>query len=331
MTDPTTLADPQCAVVWATHPRHLPTVPKGKVVVVDVAFAAGKQYKSKTRPFIDALGNRLVRWVDHHVHPQGWAEVSGDRRFVLVPNKDAHACPELITPKVIDDAIDDVGRPDTIVAHCDFDGLLSAVKWRLGGVEPWEGADEDARAIDSPGRGHALTSTGSRWAYALDEGSARYEREERLGLMTRVCDAITVEAAHGTPPSAALRDEVATLEVAARQAAEDAERVCKERGREEHSGVFVIRVDDKQDNRQRRNLLMAAEERAAIGALIEPDPQGGAWVYAATFDQTLDLERVDGFEGGRSDFRFARAHKGGDAQLAALGDYLAALAGTNAS
>ena len=39
-------------------------------------------------------------------------------------------------------------RIDTIIAHCDFDGALSAVKWILQGKEP-EGADEDARAIDN--------------------------------------------------------------------------------------------------------------------------------------------------------------------------------------
>ena len=55
-------------LVWATHPRHLPEAPPGKVVVVDVAFAAGRQYKSKTQPFLNALGDRLVRYVDHHEH-----------------------------------------------------------------------------------------------------------------------------------------------------------------------------------------------------------------------------------------------------------------------
>lgn len=323
----TTLADPTCRVIWATHPRHLPDPPEGKVVVVDVAFAAGKQYKKKTRPFIDALGNRLVRWIDHHNHPQGWAEVEGDRRFILVPNQIAHACPELITPKVVDDAIEDVGRPDAIVAHCDFDGLLSAVKWRLGGAEPWEGADEDACAIDSPGRGHKLTAIGERWALALDEGSARYDRDERLALMHRVCDAITLQAAHDEAPNAALTEEVERLGQAAKTAQQEAEATCQSNGKEEHPGVFVIRVNAKQDNRQRRNLLMAAEERAPIGALLEPDPQGGAWVYAATFDPDVNLEKVDGFEGGRTDFRFARANKGGDAQIQALGAYIAQLRG----
>ena len=89
--------------------------------------------------------------------------------------------------------------------------------------------------------------------------------------------------------------------------------------------VFVVRVPTKVDNRTRRNLLLFAEEHARIGALYEPDPQGGAWLTAATFDERIDLERVEGFDGGRSDYRFARAHKGGHDLVAALNAYAATL------
>ena len=84
-------------LVWATHPRHLPPPPTGRVVSLDVAFAAGGQWKSKTKKMIDALGDRLVLWIDHHEHKEGWAAYAADPRFVLVPNKVAHACPELVT------------------------------------------------------------------------------------------------------------------------------------------------------------------------------------------------------------------------------------------
>ena len=50
---------------------------------------------------------------------------------------------------------------------------------------------------------------------------------------------------------------------------------------------------------------------------------GGHWLYAATFDEALDLEEVDGFAGGRSDFRFARAHGGGGDLIDALEKYAA--------
>jgi hypothetical protein len=66
--------------------------------VVDVAFAGGDNFEKSTVPFLDALGDRLAIWIDHHEHPVGWARYQNDARFVLVPNQVAHACPELVTP-----------------------------------------------------------------------------------------------------------------------------------------------------------------------------------------------------------------------------------------
>ena len=259
------------AIVWCTHPRHLPKPPSGRVVVLDVAFAAGSQWK-KTRAFIDALGPRLVRYIDHHEHKEGWAHFKDDARFLLVPNKIAHACPELVTPEVVAAA----GLVDDLVAHCDFDGALSAVKFLKKGKEPWPGADEDARAIDSPGRGHSLTETGARIAYAMDEASARFEREDEMRFMSAVTKALV-----DNDFSAGLDDEIDTLGAAAREAEKVAKTTALAHGREEAPGVFVVRLDHKPDNRTRRNLLVAAEEKARVGALFEPDPTGGAWMIAA--------------------------------------------------
>ncbi|MCP4500610.1 MAG: hypothetical protein GY822_11680 [Deltaproteobacteria bacterium] len=307
-------------IFWVTHPRHMPKPQDKRAVVLDVAFAAGNQYRSKTRPFIDGLGENLVRWVDHHVHKEGWAEVNDDSRYLLVPNKIAHACPELITPELIAAAHDDVGKPQIIYAHCDFDGLLSAVKWRLGGKEAWPGADEDARAVDSPGRGHLLTKKGEHIAWAMDEASAIYDRKERLRFMSDTADAITKDEW-----SIAFEEETRSLAEAGENAEKEARAMALDCGKEEAKGLFVVRADEKLQNRQRRLMLIVGEEKASIGALYEPDPQGGAWVYAATFDQRLDLEEVKGFAGGRSDFRFARAKTGGGKELDALAAYLDSL------
>jgi hypothetical protein len=293
-------------IVWVSHPRHLPKAPPGRTVVVDVAFAAAGQWKSKTRPFVDALGPRLLAFVDHHEHREAWAHVQGDSRFVLVPNRVAHACPELVTPALVE-RIGGVGVIDDVVAHHDFDGLLSAVKLLRGGRAPWDEADEDARAVDSPGRGHVLSAHGERLSLAMEESTVTREREAALAFQTRLVRAL-VDDARLDP---ALDEEVGALAATARHAVEEARRVVDRSGRLEAPGVFVVRVDAKQDNRLRRHLLLLAEEKAAIGALWEPDPQGGAWLTAATFDERLDLETVVGFEGGRSDYRFARANKGG--------------------
>jgi hypothetical protein len=51
----------------------------------------------------------------------------------------------MVTPEVVAR----IGAVDTVVCHTDFDGLCSAAKWIREGVEPYPGADDDARAIDT--------------------------------------------------------------------------------------------------------------------------------------------------------------------------------------
>jgi hypothetical protein len=130
-------------------PRKLPRARdlKGRVVVLDVAFAAEGSsggFDKVTKPFIDQLGSRLAAWVDHHDHAMH-AAYRADDRFVLSTKAEHGACPEMVTPELVAR----VGPVDTIVCHTDFDGLCSAAKWMRQGVEPYPGADDDARAIDT--------------------------------------------------------------------------------------------------------------------------------------------------------------------------------------
>ncbi len=137
------------ALVFAS-PRGLPKAHKlsGRVVVVDIAFAAssgGKvSFETVTKPLIDGLGDRLAAWVDHHDHEKH-GEYASDERFLLRTKAQHGACPELVTPELVKAT----GPIDTIVAHLDLDGLYSAAKWILAGVEPYKGADDDARCIDT--------------------------------------------------------------------------------------------------------------------------------------------------------------------------------------
>ncbi|HXT96054.1 MAG TPA: hypothetical protein VN853_07115 [Polyangia bacterium] len=130
-------------------PRALPAASKieGRVAVLDVAFASeggGASFERTTLPFIKGLGGRLAAWVDHHDHDRH-VDYKDDPRFVLTTKAEHGACPELVTPEVVRAA----GPVDTVGMHLDLDGLYSGAKWVLGGVEPYPGADDDARAVDT--------------------------------------------------------------------------------------------------------------------------------------------------------------------------------------
>ncbi|MEM6996020.1 MAG: hypothetical protein AAF721_36270 [Myxococcota bacterium] len=140
---------PEIPELVFASPRKLPRAGSlsGRVVVLDIAFAAvglGKGFDKTTGKLIDALGPRLAKWVDHHDHPLH-ERYADDDRFVLCTKAEHGACPEMITPAMVDSA----GPVDTIVAHFDLDGLYATAKWILGGKEPYEGADADAHAVDT--------------------------------------------------------------------------------------------------------------------------------------------------------------------------------------
>ncbi len=135
-------------VVFAS-PRALPKAERlrGRVVVLDLAFAAdgmGTPFDEITGAFLRGLGSRLAMWVDHHDHDLQ-AQYRADPRFILATKAEHGACPEMITPELVAQA----GPIDTIVTHLDLDGLYAAAKWILGGKEPYRGADDDARAVDT--------------------------------------------------------------------------------------------------------------------------------------------------------------------------------------
>src|SRR5207248_3088145 len=136
------------ALVYTT-PRKLPNPASlaGRVSVLDIAFAddgMGTPFDETTGRFIRALGSRLAAWVDHHDHERQ-AEFAADPRFTLATKAEHGACPEMVTPEVVKEA----GPVDTLVVHVDLDGLYAAAKWILDGAEPYLGADDDARAVDT--------------------------------------------------------------------------------------------------------------------------------------------------------------------------------------
>src|SRR4051812_24234934 len=136
--------------LWFASPRMLPRAEKlhGRVVVLDIAFASTVgttvSFALITKPFLDGLGDRLAAWVDHHDHERH-ADYARDPRFVLSTKAEHGACPEMVTEELVRQ----VGPIDCICTHVDLDGLYAAAKWQLGGKEPYRGADDDARAVDT--------------------------------------------------------------------------------------------------------------------------------------------------------------------------------------
>ena len=135
--------------VAIASPRSLPNAKllKGKVVVLDLAFAHSKpsgRYPSITHKLIDHLGDRLALFLDHH-DSEFHEEFKGKERFVLASKAEHGACPEMIDVGLVER----VGTIDSILCHGDFDGLMSAAKWILGGHEPYSGGDHDAWCVDT--------------------------------------------------------------------------------------------------------------------------------------------------------------------------------------
>ena len=292
--------------MFVEQPGSLPPPPpEGRVAVMDVAFAGGENFEKSTLPFLQALGDRLAIWIDHHEHPVGWARFRDDPRFLLVPNRIAHACPELVTPEAVRRA----GPVDVVVAHADLDGLLSAVKFLRGGNAPWPEADEDARAADSPGRGHGLSPRAALLNAALDHATAELRTAQREALRQQIVAALV-----GGEYPPALEKRVQDLARAHAEALEPVEALAAQ-AREEARGVLVVRVPKALARPVKKALLSRLEERAPIGVVVE-----GRAVTAATFRPDVDLALCDDLGAGRSDYRFAQADDGGRAIVVRLGE-----------
>src|SRR5687768_10529665 len=102
-------------------PRKLPRANelRGRVVVLDIAFAydtgeGSEKFEKITKKFIDGLGSRLAAWIDHHDHARH-EDYRADPRFVLATKAEHGACPEMVTPELVER----IGTVDTICCHTD--------------------------------------------------------------------------------------------------------------------------------------------------------------------------------------------------------------------
>jgi len=262
-------------------PRKLPKAESlnGRVGVLDIAFAGvggrSGNFESVTLPFIQGLGGRLRIWVDHHDHDEH-ARYASDPRFVLATKAQHGACPEMITPELVER----IGKLDTIVCHTDFDGLASAAKWLRGGTEPYADADADARAID--------TRLGTPGPVALRMDRALRARPNDYGLMGVIVRHLAsgLEDAALWEPIDRAGEELAPIERETRRAAQSYRRLPPD--------VAFVDVTTGFGRIDKTLLLLLGQERERVSVVLDVNNVS----VAARFDSGLNFLELFGLEGG---------------------------------
>ena len=259
------------------------------MVVLDVAFASeasGGGFEKITLPFIEGLGARLAGWVDHHDHLMH-ERYRADPRFVLATKAQHGACPEMVTPEVIAR----IGPVDTIVCHTDFDGLCSAAKWLRGGTEPYPGADDDARAIDT--RTAIPGPVGQRFDRAL---RARPRDTALFGIVVRHLAMGLVDASLWEPIDAAAA-ELGPIEELTRRIA-SAYVVVDVRAADgvpsSASSLAVVDATAQHGKYDKTQLLLLGQERASLAMVVDMDTV----TLAARFESGVSFLELLGLSGG---------------------------------
>lgn len=260
-------------------PRKLPKAKslKGRVVVLDVAFAAnvgGASFESVTLPFIDGLGSRLACWIDHHDHDRH-KDFRDDPRFILRTKAQHGACPEMVTPERVEAA----GCIDTVVCHTDFDGLCSAAKWILGGSEPYQGADDDARAIDT------RLGKPSRLAAVVDRALRAKPNDNGLrGMIVRFLV--------GRAEDKALFETIEGVAAGLLAIEEETRRLAA--GYRFDGRLAIVDARERKGRYDKTLLLLLGQERAQISIVHDESTV----TAAARFDSGVNLLDLLGIEGG---------------------------------
>lgn len=250
----------------------------GRVVVLDIAFAAtvgtSVSFALTTQPFITALGDRLAAWVDHHDHEKH-VDFAGDPRFVLATKAQHGACPEMVTPELVRQT----GPIDTIVTHVDLDGLYAAAKWIMDGAEPYPGADDDARAVDT------RVGEPGPIAIRIDRALRAKFRDDRL---KRAVVHFLVGGLKPGPHDDLIAEAAAEFERRDAQTRELTKRFTI-RGR-----VAVVDTQGAAGPFDKTDLLLAGQEKAPVSIVRD----SGMLTIAAAFDSGWDFVSLFELGGG---------------------------------
>jgi hypothetical protein len=268
--------------VHLATPRKLPRAAKlaGRVVVLDIAFASesgGRRnsFERTTRKLIDALGDRLVAWIDHHdsVHHAAYAT---DARFVLSTKAENGACPQMVTPE----RVARLGPADSVVCHSDFDGLASAAKWMRGGEDPYPACDADARAVDT--RVGLPGPVGRRFDRALRARPRDVSLE--LTILRLLYSGLGEEALW-------LPIDEAGAELEPRERAAE---VLAQGYRALSDDLVFLDVTGATEAFDRTWLLLLGQQKAKMACVAD----GDTVTFAAAFDSGVDFVTAFGLSGG---------------------------------
>lgn len=260
-------------------PRKLPRAGSldGRVVVLDIAFAAeglGKGFEKTTGKFIKNLGARLAKWVDHHDHPLH-EEFARDERFVLATKAQHGACPEMITAEMVAQT----GPVDTVLSHFDLDGLYASAKWVLGGKEPYPGADDDARVIDT------------RIGVASDE-AARIDHALRAHWLDDTLKRRVVLYLVGGLKKGVERTAIEEAAADFRRMADASKRLAEDYAVGE--GVAYLELGSDAPKCDKTELLLLGQQRATVSVVVD----AGNATIAAPFESGLDFVKLLDLGGG---------------------------------
>lgn len=272
------MSTPLPRLVFAS-PRKLPRAGslQGRVVVLDIAFASlglGKGFDKTTGRFIEQLGPRLARWVDHHDHPLH-ERFAADERFVLCTKAEHGACPEMIDPALVQAT----GPVDTIVAHFDLDGLYAMAKWILGGVEPYPGADDDARVVDT------RIGVASAQADRIDKALRAHWVDETLKV--RVVQYLVGGLRPGIE-----RDTIESAAADFDRMAAVSKRLAD--GYEIEQDVAVVEIGSSTPAFDKTELLLLGQNKATVSVVVD----AGNATIAAPFESGLDFVALLDLGGG---------------------------------
>ena len=262
-------------------PRKLPKASSlvGRVVVLDIAFAGagtGGGFPKITLPLIEGLGARLGMWVDHH-DSEEHALYKNDPRFRARDQSAARRLPGNDHARIGGARRSD--RHDR-VSHRISTAWLAPPEWIRNGVEPYAGADDDARAIDT------RIGTPSPAAERIDRAiRARFRDQGLFGVIVRHLVTGLADSALWQPIDEAAA-ELVPVERETRRAALAYKRL--------DPGVALVDVSEGYTRIDKTLLLLLGQERETVSVVIDRDNVS----VAARFDSGKNFVELFGLGAG---------------------------------